>query len=304
MSNTTNIALSTPAHGANTDTWDADPINNNSNILDSCFGSVLSLSAVSTTLGNTNAQKAVLKWTGTISSNVTCTISGIIKTWTVLNNSSGSFNIVLSTGTGNAIGVPPGEPTDVFSDGTNFYFKNLGPVPSYVDFATADTPGWVSACTVPPLLKCNGSSFSAVTYPVLAAALGTTTLPDLKGRARFFLNDGSSRITTAGSGVDGDTRFSSGGSQTTILVASNIPLVTAGSATANSTFTATGNYVLGIAGGGGTETGGTGGSRSVGTITGTVATAISNVTVGTASPTGAPNMPPAQIAGICMIRAA
>ena len=76
MSNTTNLQLSTPAHGSNVDTWSQDPVNLNSGIIDKAFGGVLSLTATSTTIGTANAQNAVLKFTGTISGNITATISG------------------------------------------------------------------------------------------------------------------------------------------------------------------------------------------------------------------------------------
>lgn len=49
------------------------------------------------------------------------------------------------------------------------------PVGIVVDYAGAVAPaGW---------LVCDGSGFSAVTYPSLAAVLGSTTLPDYRGRS-------------------------------------------------------------------------------------------------------------------------
>lgn len=50
------------------------------------------------------------------------------------------------------------------------------PVGTIVDFIGATPPtGW---------LACNGATFSAATYPELAAVLGGTTLPDARGRFR------------------------------------------------------------------------------------------------------------------------
>lgn len=50
------------------------------------------------------------------------------------------------------------------------------PVGTIVDFIGATPPtGW---------LACNGATFSAATYPELAAVLGGTTLPDAQGRFR------------------------------------------------------------------------------------------------------------------------
>lgn len=51
------------------------------------------------------------------------------------------------------------------------------PVGTIVDFIGATPPtGW---------LACNGATFSAATYPELAAVLGGTTLPDARGRFRL-----------------------------------------------------------------------------------------------------------------------
>jgi hypothetical protein len=223
MSNTTNLQLSTPAHGSNVDTWSQDPVNLNSGIIDKAFGGVLSLTATSTTIGTANAQNAVLKFTGTISGNITATISGIIKSWTAINNTSGSFNVILATGSGKVIAVPPGAPTRVVSDGTDFYFEGLEVIGAYVDYIGSGLPSWVSACTVPPYLLGDGSSFSAVTYPVLAAILGGTTLPDCRGRARYALNGGTGRINVGVSGIDGNTRTSAGGAESVSIAQGNLP---------------------------------------------------------------------------------
>jgi hypothetical protein len=74
-----------------------------------------------------------------------------------------------------------GQIVDVLNDGSNLRFKNLGgPIGSYWDYAGSSNPAWNSGCTVPPYLNCDGSTFSAATYPSLAVILGSTTLPDEK----------------------------------------------------------------------------------------------------------------------------
>lgn len=192
----------------------------------------MGLSNVNVNLTVSQAQAAILRLSGALTGNVLITLPAIIKSWTVQNLTTGAFVPILTTGLGNVIGLPPSAPTDVFSDGTNLYFKNLGQIGTYEDYAGATLPAWVLACTTLPYLPCDGTTFSAGTYPVLNAILGTTTLPDLRGRSRFFLNGGTNRITTAGSGIDGDTRFSSGGVQNITLTLNQTPSATLSGTTA------------------------------------------------------------------------
>lgn len=301
MTTTTNLKLSTPAHGANVDTWDADPINNNSTILDSAFGGVTSkaLTNVNVTLTATEAQAATLRLSGALSGDVIINVSAIIKSWHIDNLTTGAFVVTISGGSGNVVGVPQGEIVEVVWDGTNCKFINLGRVGSYWDYAGAAVPAWVTACTVPPYLPCDGTTFSAVTYPYLNGILGTTTLPDLRGRARFNLNGGTGRITTAVSGIDGDTRFSAGGAQSVVLVQANLPNV-------NFTVTDPGHVH-----GSGWSVPGTGYTTGVngtaartlpGQDTASATTGISVASGGSGTATN--KMPPAQISGVTMIRAA
>jgi len=229
---TTNISLSVPARGSNVGTWDA-PLNGDMTIIDACFGSVTSvaLSNVSpVALTATQAQANVLRFTGTLTANVVVTIPAIVKGWTVENLCTvGIFGVFVQNASGGQqIGLPPGTSIDVYSDGTNMKYRNLGLIGSYVDIAAPSIPSWILSSTVPPYLNCDGSTFSAVTYPQLAAFLGTTTLPDARGRSRANLNGGTGRITTAGSGIDGDTRFSAGGAQTVSILQANLPSVNFG----------------------------------------------------------------------------
>lgn len=224
MPNTTNLQLSTPAHASNVDTWDTDPINNNSGILDSVAGNVTtkSLTNVNVNLTVLESQVSILRFTGVLTGSVGVLTNTIIKSWIVENLTTGNFNVVLGGASGNVVGLPAGS-SQVYFDGTNMSFINLGRVGAYWDDSAAGVPSWVTACTVPPALLCDGSAFSGVTYPLLAAKLGTTTLPDARGRVRAQLNGGTNRLTTSGGSVDGDTRFASGGFQQITLDLSTLP---------------------------------------------------------------------------------
>lgn len=311
---TTNKIYAIPTHGTDIDTWDV-PLNSNFTILDKNFGGVLtkSLSNVNVVLTASEQQNGIIRFSGVLSSSVIITFSQLGSYFMIDNRTTGNFFVVLTTGLGGAaenIAVPQGEATYVMIDGTNVRFVGLDRPGTYWDYAGSAVPNWVTACTIPPYLNCDGSAFSAVTYPYLSGILGTTTLPDFRGRARAYLNGGTSRITTAGSGIDGDTRFSSGGAQTVTMIPGNLPAV---------------DFNVDIAAGQGPHLHGlqnglnvlhTGGSGNLTTtnadgllvvdITVDVATLPSMVGVAHSGGSSTPinKMPPATIGGITMIRAA
>lgn len=223
---TTNLQLAQPTRGSDAGTWDV-PVNGNSGILDDAFGSVASIALSSTgvTLTIAQAQKAVLRFSGTITANIAVLLPAtpsIFKFWTVENNTTGNFYVTLGNyAGGNVVGLPPYEPVQVYSDGTDMKFLNLGRVGSYVDLATTAVPSWITNSTVPPYLNCDGSTFSSATYPALYALLGTTTLPDSRGRFRATLNQGTGRIVSPG--LDANTLLAGGGSQ--LITQANLPSV-------------------------------------------------------------------------------
>lgn len=79
------------------------------------------------------------------------------------------------------------------------------------NFLVVAPPGmvtvWAGAGNNPPngWLFCDGSAFSGATYPNLQAALGGTTLPDLRGRVVVGLDSGNLRVTDGTANVVGET---------------------------------------------------------------------------------------------------
>lgn len=105
----------------------------------------------------------------------------------------------------------------------------LAPAGVVLPFAGSTAPtGW---------LLCFGQAVSRTTYAALFTALGTSygagdgsttfALPDLRGRIPGGKDNmggsAASRLTTAGSGVDGATLGAAGGAQTHILTNGQLP---------------------------------------------------------------------------------
>jgi len=304
MAYTANKNLEQVARGADVGTWDT-PTNANWGIVDQSFGGVATVALTNSpvVLSPTQYQCAFITLTGAISANIAITLPAVGSFYTIQNltTNTSAFYVTMTTTAagGQAIGLPPGEATEIFTDGTNVKFRALSRVGTYWDFAGSSVPSWISACTVPPYLNCDGTSFSSSIYPYLAVYLGGTTLPDSKGRFRATLNQGTARITsgTSTGGVDGNTLLSGGGSQITTLSSQNMPPIpitdpghshTASNLGAAQTGSGVSAGAIGFLGGGG----------------GTTATSLTGITAGSSSPTNFSNLPPVYIGGITMIRAA
>jgi hypothetical protein len=217
--------------------WDV-PINGDFSALDGLFGGVQTVGASSVPIlltspagfvptpggGPTQAQNAVLRFTGALTSAVQVTLP--LPGYNIIENlTTGAFILQFrAIAAGQVICVDQGEIQHIYNDGTNVRFVNLGRIGSYLDICDATVPAWIANCTIPPYLDCNGSTFSAVTYPYLNAKLGGNTLPDFRGRGAFYLNEGTGRLTSGGAGIDGNTRFAAGGNNG--LTASLLPTIT------------------------------------------------------------------------------
>lgn len=236
---TTNVLLAIPTHGSDVNTWDV-PINANSAALDGFFGGVVTIGvttgaftltapagSVTPTPGPTQAQNAVLRFTGAISGSVQA-ILPLPGSYIIDNLCTGAGLLTISSAgvTSQIICIPPGGTQRILNTGTEVKFVDLQPVGTYLDVASASVPAWIASCTKPPFLHCDGSTFNPVTYPALTLALGGTTLPDFRGRAPYYLNVGTGRLTAAGAGIDGNTLAAAGGLNGITLVANQIPSLT------------------------------------------------------------------------------
>lgn len=232
---TVNIALAIPTRGSDVGVWDT-PVNGDFNAIDGFTGGVQTIGASNSNIvltapagaitpsgGPTQAQNKALKITGTLTGNVQITLP-LPGDMIIHNLTTGAFVVTFAAAaSGQVIGIEQGTIQRIYNDGTNVYFVGLEGVGTYRDICDATVPAWITACTVPPFLNCTGATFNATTYPYLNAKLGGNTLPDLRGIARYTLNQGTSRITSGVSGLDGDTRFSIKTSQANTIQTSNLP---------------------------------------------------------------------------------
>lgn len=311
--------LAVPLNASDSGTWD-QPVNNNSTAIDGMFAGTVTVSltnanvvltaptgSVTAGAGPTQSQNAILRFTGTLTGS--CVITVPLPGFYIADNrcTVGTFTVRLSNGGGGeVVAIPPGTPVHIYSDGTNVRFVNMPPVGTYMDMAVTDYPNWVASCTVVPWLKCDGTVYSVATYPFLGALLGSTFggngsttfgVPDLRGRSRLMI-DASGRITTAGSGVDGTTIASAGGSQNQTLTAAQMPLQTTG--TESATHTHQQDDRLGfVTAGGATAVQVWQGTSMQNTGT---ESATHTHQVGNASPTAVTTLPPALIAGQTFIK--
>ena len=289
-----NINLEEPARGDDVGTWDT-PVNANMTLLDLVCGGLatISLNNSNVTLSAGQFQSRTITFNSTLTGSVQITFPTSFKKDYVVSNvctGSSAFTITLkTTASGQVVCCPPGDTIQVLNDGTNLKFMNMDRIGGYWDYAGSSVPSWVSGCTVPPYLLCDGSSFSGTTYPALAVQIPGLVLPDTRGRFRANINAGTARITSSVS-IDGNTIFSGGGDQNS-QQHSHVLTDPGHTHSTPPRSLETGGHQYG-GGGSGVDTAGTSGSATTG---------ITMATFGTGN-NG--NIPPVYIGGITMIRAA
>jgi microcystin-dependent protein len=318
---TTNIGLVVPLRGSDPGTWDT-PVNSDFVALDGFQGGIqpLTLSNAPITLtvpagftaaptgGPTQAQNAVLRLTGAMTGPVTITLP-MPGYYIVENLTTGNFVVTLQAVVATqVVGIEQGACQHVYNDGSNVRFVNLGRV-GVMEFWTGYTamPAWVAACTIPPYLLCAATVFNFSTYPYLGARYGsnfggngvtTAATPDMQGRVPLAYDGTGTRITSAVSGINGQTIGAAGGDQNS---QSHTHTFTGTPGTATSTNT--GIVVNGFPIGPGTSGGGASpvGGSIISSLLSLFTPAGANSTFGAGA---SQNVPPAQVAGIWVVKAA
>jgi microcystin-dependent protein len=245
---TSNVLLAVPTRGSDPGTWDT-PMNNNSLELDGFLGGVVSISVSNTPItltapagavtpgaGPFQSTNRILKFTGALTSGVQITLP-LPGEYTIQNLTTGNFVLsFVAAGAGKVVATPQGSVMKIWSDGTDVWLvKNA--IPGELKFLGGVTavPAWITACTVPPFLLNDGTVYSIATFPALGALYGasfggngstTFGVQDLRGRVPLAYDGTGTRITAAGSGINGQVLGSAADNQSVTLNANQIPSIT------------------------------------------------------------------------------
>jgi hypothetical protein len=139
------LNLEEPGSGDYAGTWNT-PVNSNFTLIDAACGGVVtkSLAGGDTTLSTAEAANMRVAVTGTLTANrsiiLPATRGGF---WLITNGTSGAFTVTVKTAAGGSTGVTveQGYTTLVFSDGTNGYYGDNGPLSKYLPLAGGTMTG-------------------------------------------------------------------------------------------------------------------------------------------------------------------
>jgi microcystin-dependent protein len=300
---TTNKWFAEPTVGTETGTW-GPYVNRNCDLLDTMLGGFvnINLTNVNVQLSSAQYQCGMIGLAGALTGNVQLTFPGGIGGFWIIQNgttNSSAFAITLTCTDPGALvqGLPPGQISRIYHTATNIHLEVSHQVGQYWDHAGSSVPAWISNCTVPPYLNCDGSVFNAATYPTLNAMLNGNVLPDARGRSRFALNQGTGRITTGNGGVDGNTLGAAGGADTVTLLSTAMPAHNHGVTDPGHTHTIPSGNTASFSPGGGGYTLTTGSGQNTGSHT-------TGISLQNAGGGGAHSiMAPSYVGGITLVRA-
>jgi microcystin-dependent protein len=238
---TSNVGFIVPNTGDLSGAWGTAALNPNFGAIDGYVGGQLTLSVsgattitlttasatLTPTAGPYQSANSIITITGsqTGTSFIQLTQPGVYRFFNQATNTT-VFPVVVqpAIGTGNQIGLPPGEFWQVGFNGTSCFYIGMPHVGAYMDLAVATTPAWMNACSVTPWLPCFGyTAFISSIFPALNSYLGSTFggngittfgVPDFQSRVNLPLDiAGTGRVTSGGSGINGSQWGASGGNQ-------------------------------------------------------------------------------------------
>jgi hypothetical protein len=292
----TDLKLELMVTGENSGTW-GDKTNTNLNLLQQSIAGyqAIALTSTNTTLAMTDAtistaRNAVIEFTGTIAANSTVYVaSGIEKTYTIKNSTTGAFTLALNQVAGASViwGATEKNIKGVYLDGTNANTIDLSTLggtinssASLADFVVGSNELDTSAVTSVKIASSAVTSTKIASFAVTSGALdtasvtsvkiasgavGPTQLANTSVTAGSFTTanitvDAQGRITAASSGTGGD-----GGG---FVLQKIIEGPASGTHTANANAKAI--YVMGLGGGGGGNQSSFGGAGAFGTFRETI----------------------------------
>jgi len=239
----TDLKLELMVTGENSGTW-GDKTNSNLNLVQQAVAGFesIAITSTNTTLVMTdatisNARNAVIEFTGTITANATVFVaSGIEKTYTIKNSTTGAFTLALNQVGGSSViwGTTDKKIKQVYLDGTNANTIDLSTLGGSVNTSTALAGGIVTSTQIASFaVTSTGLDTSAVTsfkiasfavtsgaldtasvtsVKIASAAVGPTQLQNTSVTAGSFTAasitvDAQGRITAASSGSGGAGGF-------------------------------------------------------------------------------------------------
>lgn len=245
---TVNTGLFVPNTGADVDTWGANALNPDFVALDGLIAGVQTIGVTNAPItltspalftptpspGPTQAQNRVLRFTGVMTGNVRVTLP-LPGSYLIDNRTTGPFVLTFSgTTVTEIVGIDQGTIVEIYNDGANVRFVNLGKVGA-LEFwgGIIALPAWVTACTVRPYLLSDGTVYNFSDFPWLGAKYvgnfggnGVTTfgVQDLRGRIPLAYDGTGGRITVAGCGLNGQTMGASIDSQAVGISIAQMPV--------------------------------------------------------------------------------
>lgn len=89
------------------------------------------LSGSSVTLTNQEAAWDIITLVGTLTTNCNLILPTFVKSWILINSTTGAYNLQVKTASGTGVNLAQGASTYVYGDGTNIYFADSAKVASF-----------------------------------------------------------------------------------------------------------------------------------------------------------------------------
>jgi hypothetical protein len=187
----TSLRIQLIGTGDQAGTWGATTNTNLGTLIEQAITGVVSiaLSGSTYTLTNLNgisdqARNAVLNFTGALSANCTVTAPAVNKVYIVANNTTGGYNVIMSSG-GTTVSVAPGITSLVYCDGTNF-----SSAITYNQANVAITGGTINGAVIGGITPAAGS------FTTLSASGNLTASGNLVVNGNTTLGDATSDTIT------------------------------------------------------------------------------------------------------------
>jgi len=192
----TDLKLELMVTGENSGTW-GDKTNTNLNLLQQAVVGyqAIALTSTNTTLSMTNAtisdaRNAVLEFTGVLAANSTVYVeSGIEKTYTIKNSTTGAFTLALNQVGGSSViwGTAEKNIKQVYLDGTNAKVIDLSTLGGSINTSTALANSIVTASALDTAAV---TSFKVASFAVTSSGLDTSAVTSFK-IASFAVTSGA-----------------------------------------------------------------------------------------------------------------